>query len=406
MATASTEAAELKMSLDTRAGGDNSVVRRNRKSTPDGYFALAPQVALRDKREELTYDLRYRPTYRAYMTIDGIDGVDHLASAATDWRVTPADTLGVDGRFRRQRRFRQLLVEDDTLPITDPDRFSVDENDRDIVQRAYASAYYSHVFTPRLNGRISYRFDDVDFRREDQVDTRAHTASLNASYVLGPKTTVGVVVTGRMRANRGLESANEFGGDTLTGDVGFSVRRAISPTLSASIQAGPSFIESKVRAPRGSLAFPTPPSFPTSNQRTESTRSFFAVATIDKSWRKSEFSAGYTRSESGGGGTASSSIVDRLNATFRHRISEFLTARLRGEWNRREELKGVQGQDQKVERYRVVASAEQALARRITLIAQFSYSHQERDNSSGARVKNDFYRGFLSLRYLFDPIRF
>lgn len=421
LATRPTDAAELKLSVDTRLGGDNSVVRRNEKSEPDGYFAIAPQASVRDNREELTYDFRYRPTYRAYMTINGIDGVDHFASGSTNWRITPIDTMGFEGRFRRDRRFRQLLIEDASLPSIDPDRFSTDENDRDKIQRSVATAYYSHSFTTRISGRVDYRFDDIDYSQEDQVDTRAHTASLSTYYVFDPKTTVGLAATARFRNNPGIDSANQFSSSSQSGDVSFILRRAITQTIDFAAQAGPSFIGSSVRAPQlptsrpffsrfplessaGPCSFFTPGNC--TNQRTQTTQSFFASVSLSKSWRKSGLEVSYTRSEASGGGTSASSIIDRVLATLDHRISERMSFRLSGAWSDREEVDSAQGNDQKLRRYRLAASLERRLARRITLIGQFSFTRQERTNSNGNEIDNDFLRGFVALRYSFDPIRF
>jgi len=207
-------------------------------------------------------------------------------------------------------------------------------------------------------------------------------------YILNPITVVGLSGTFRRREDRGVVS--QFRTETDIWNVAASFQRALTPTLSISAQVGPSFFRSRRKS---------------QNRRSTS---YFAAAALEKTWQRSDLSASYTRSESSGGGNASSSIVDNVTLDFTHRLDRRWSFRVLGVWLKRKEISEAAGISKlKTTQYRALASVTRRITRQLSVVGQFLYFNQDRNGTtSGSRSIGDVYTGFLSLRYTFDPVKF
>jgi hypothetical protein len=184
--------------------------------------------------------------------------------------------------------------------------------------------------------------------------------------------------------------------DTDIWNVGVSIRRALTPNLSISAQAGPSFFRTEQE------------SFLSSD--TSDSTSYFASLVVKKSWQRSDLDASYTRSESSGSGNSSSSIVDNISLNIEHRLNRRLTLRILGSWIQSKEISDALGASKrKTTQYRVRTSLTHRITRQLSVVGQFLYLNQDqnrRTGGSGSESIGDVYVGFLSLRYTFDPIFF
>jgi hypothetical protein len=389
LVAASTEAREVELSIENRMGADSNVFRTSSNRTGDGFYAISPRLVLRERNSKLNYNFSYIPTYETYFETSGIDGFDHRGRANISWRPTAADSLGLNGSYTNRR----------SLDNDDGSGSSLQASDRERVQRSDVSFSYSHALNEALSVQTGAAFTDLEFSRDTSTDSRSYSGQLGTQYVLNPITVVGMNVTFRRREDRG--DGSQFRTETDIWNVGASIRRALTPTLSISAQAGPSFFRSEQRSPL--------PGVPTT---TSDSTSYFASLVVEKSWQRSDLDASYTRSESAGSGNSSSSIVDNVSLNFEHKLNRRLTFRILGSWIQSKEISEVSGTSRrKTTQYRVRTSLTQRITRQLSVIGHFLYLNQDQNRTqttggSGSESIGDVYVGFLSLRYTFDPVLF
>jgi len=388
LVSASTEARELELSVENRIGGDSNVFGRSSDHEADGFYSLSPRLSLREGHSNLNYDFSYQPTYKAYFTTSGINGFDHRGNGALSWRATAADSLAASATFSSRRSFRR---EDQSASSSAP----VEGSDQERVQRSDAQLSYSRALSEGLSIQGSASLNDVDYSRNTSIDSRAYSGQLGTQYILNPTSQIGFSGTFRRREDRGV--GNQFTTETDIWNIGMSVQRALTPTITISMQGGPSFIRSRQKASTAGD--------PDDKSRTTS---YFAAVSLDKSWKRSEWSASYTRSESSGGGTASSSIVDNVRLDFRHRLSRRWRIHAGGTWLQSKEISEVRNANRrKITQYRVVVEMAREITRQLSVVGQFWYSNQDENRgATSASSIGDVSVGFISVRYTFDPVRF
>jgi predicted porin len=376
----------VQLSVENRMGGDSNVFRRNSGRVDDGFYSLSPRVAIRETHSKLNYDFHYQPTYETYFESSGIDGFDHRAKGTLSWRPTAVDTIGLSGEFASIRN-----------PIIEGQGGSfVETSDRERIKRSDAQLAYSRSLNDVLSLQASAVFTNLDFSQNSSVDSRSYTGQLGTQYVLNPITIVGLSASFRRREDRGVGFQYET--ETDIWDVGASFKRSLARTLSLSASAGPSFIRSRQKPPPAS-ALP--------EDKSRST-SYFAVVVLEKDWQRSNLSASYTRSESSGGGTASSSIVDNVGLDFTHYFSQKLSVRVEGTWLKSKEINEVaRASKRETQQFRVTSSMTKRITGQLSVKGQFMYFNQdENGGTTGSQSIGDVYVGFVSLRYTFDPIAF
>lgn len=381
----SANAREVAISVENRIGGDGNVLRTTDRTKADGYWEFVPKVIFRERNRELRYDFQYTPIYESFFKTDGIDGWDHIESGRFDWDLTPRDTLGFSQEYADTRRLRQESREafGGSAPI-------VEETDRDRIRRAAVSVYYSHYFTPRLSGRVSLDFSDIDFNSPFDIDTRAYGGSVSGQYVLSDQVTIGLYGSGRYRENRGV--GLQASSRSAVGNVALSIASDLANLwngLEMSVQAGPSVIQTQadnrtgatveefvfstdgqsvfaraIDAVGGScnfegqdllLACPSiafnpnfPPTFsnpsglvtlgpPVDASGLSNTDvSYFAEAKLTKSWELTKLYLTYTRSESASSGVATSSILDVVSGRLTYAPSAGWFFSFIADWTQRQ----------------------------------------------------------------------
>ncbi|MBC8187353.1 MAG: hypothetical protein H8E78_03980 [Proteobacteria bacterium] len=420
LAAASTEAREMNFLVDSSLGWDSNVFQRSARTRSDGYWEFSPRVIVRDSRDELEYDVRYRPTFQAFFNEDNIDidDWDHNARVDIDWLATPADTLTLGGSITRTRVVRQF--QDDPASITPPDRdeFILTESDREIILRSLARLGYRRSFSASLSGQFDFSFEDIDYRSDQSVDSRSYSASAGLTGLFNSRTQGGFSATGRIRQGRGIDFlpspvVGQFSSRTLTGDFSFFVLRLLTPSLSLSLRAGPSITQTEQDAPPsrqfGLVLDPLTgePEIKRIRGRTSSEQSvsFVADASLEKQWRRSTGKIGYTRFESGTGGSSSASIVDQVTVSLNHRPAPRVTINLVVSWNQREVISDLESSVQSdSRRYSGTAAASYAITRQVSILGRFSYRQFEDKNTTTS--KTEIILGSIIFRYSFDPVRF
>ncbi|MCP4905552.1 MAG: hypothetical protein GY910_11280 [bacterium] len=407
LSAASTAARQLEFFVENRLVGSDNVSGQAQNSArnprADGFWEIAPRVTVRETLDERSYDIRYQPSFEKYFAVDQLSGWDHNAVARADWALTPTDRLGVDGSFASNRRLREEFLD---LGI-DPDP-ALEPTDRQRIRRSRAALYYSRSFNQRLSARLDYRFDDLDYNRRDVSDSRSQTASLGMEYSPNQRTAVGVTGSLRHRNSRVNQTLSngvvfrEVRNSSRTVDVSFSLRREIAKTLDVSIQAGPSIIETQQDVAALVVLVPRPPPKSHSNDL-----SFFAAASIRKTFRDAEMTLSYSRFESGGGGSVTSSISDSVTGSAIYRVDRWWVLRAFASWSRRKQFADdvSVGGDEEITHYRVVGSLTRKFTPRLALTGRVQYRVQSQ-KAPGDDPVTETLSGWIALRFSFDPIVF
>ncbi len=258
-------------------------------------------------------------------------------------------------------------------------------------------------------------FDASGTSINSQTDSRAYTGQVSLQYTLSPRMEIALIGSGRRRENRAVGPIR-VSTRTDVWDVMASISYAITPTISLSVQAGPSFIrQQQVPAGARDLSSPecvTPPDFqcPRYGRDEVDDVTLFANVSASKRWRTSDLGLSYVRSEARSGNvSSSSSINDRVELTGNFRIDDRWTLRGLAAWNRFEEVASQQGTASgfKLISYRTTGTVEFAITRRIFAVGQYTYSRQENDYDA-LRISNriDVHVGFVGLRYTFEPLSY
>lgn len=433
LAANSTDARELEFFVENRLGADSNVFRRSEETQVDALkpkagmvWELSPRITLRDDRDELEYEFRYQPTYERFFAVeDGgggedFSGFDHVASANYLWRVNPTTSVGINGRYDRQRRLREGFL--DQGFVADP---PLEQTDNDYIQTSAGTVFFNHALSPQLSVQANYRFDDLDVSEQDSSDSRANTVSGGLFYGLTEHTRVGVNATYRQRATKASVDPDgdpstgppadpnlglrEFRSETDTFDVSFSISQQVTPRLAVEVGCGPSFFDTRDEDSLGNVSH-------------SGDNSFFASAGITRDWRFGAAEVRYTRSEGGSAGaTSASSILDRVTAAVYWNPARNWVVRVRGSFTHRVNVASDSffGRDTRNDFYSAGASVQRRLTEELSVIGSFRYSRSKLDEYTPfvpvvggflTDVENssttESIEGFIALRYVFDPYVF
>ena len=412
-ATASTNAGELELSLESRFGVDTNVFRRptgpKAERDPNGtdqaaYFEISPRVEIRDAdSDSLDYRVRYKGTRSQYLSYSSVTGWDHEADASGSWRISPVDTLSVGGSYLDRRR-RQISL-DQVLGADpgSPDELARRASDRQRIRTSGANTSLTHSFNSRTSLTGSYAFNDIDFvpnagSLTNTVDTRSHTASLSPRWVLDSRTSVGFGVTGRFRDNRGIDKLNQANTDVTTGDFALQISRQLTKAASLSLNGGPSLIRTETVLSSGS-------------ESDELNVSWFAQASFRQKWEKTTLSVDYSRFESASGGQGTSSIVDEVSIGTATQLARHLSVRAVAIWNQREQLvknSALTGiPESKISQIQLSGSIRYQISERISLSARAQYLNQTNQRKPPDRDNElQMFTAFIAFRYTFEPLNF
>ena len=412
-ATASTNAGELELSLESRFGVDTNVFRQPTGASAEGepsgtdqaaYFEISPQVEIRDAdSDSLDYRVRYKGTRSQYLSYSSVTGWDHEADASGSWRISPVDTLSVGGSYLDRRRRQISLDQVLSAEPGSPDELARRASDRQRIRTSGANTSLTHSFNSRASLTGSYAFNDIDFvpntgSLTNTVDTRSHTASLSPRWVLDSRTSVGFGVTGRFRDNRGIDNLGQANTDVTTGDFSLQISRQLTKAASLSLNGGPSLIRTETVLPSGS-------------ESDELNVSWFAQASFRQKWEKTTLSVDYSRFESASGGQGTSSIVDEVSIGTATQLARHLSVRAVAIWNQREQLvknSALTGiPESKISQIQLSGSIRYQISERISLSARAQYLNQNNQREPPDRDNElQMFTAFIAFRYTFEPLNF
>lgn len=404
LASTSTRAGQVELSVENRLGFDSNVFRSTNE-TEDGTHEISPMLVVREARDPLEYRFEYRPTYRTFMRTSGIDGADHIARGVVDWDVTPVDNLRLSGSHYNGRQFLTEAVDLGTTTA-----FEV--NDRERIRRSDANLAYGRLLTPTLRLGLDFDFDDFDASGTSErslTDSRAYTGRVSIMHSLGPRLAIGLVGSGRWRDNRAVEpdevsvsTVPPASSRTNVWDLLGSIEYRVTPTIDAAVQAGPSFIRTQ-QYPNG---------VPGLLHTDDTSTTFFAVGSLSKRWQAGDATLSYVRSEARSANVASSSsISDVVSLDVDHRLSERWSVGGTVGWDRLEQISKQQGLSGRfrVEAIRNALRLDFTWTSRVRLLAQYRFVRQETSNNSfggNDSTRIDVHLAFVGLRYSFEPLSY
>lgn len=407
LASSPSQSRELLLFVENRLAVDDNVLltstNRQESTVTDGYWEIIPRVIVRELNDDLAYDFRYQPSYQHFFTESNINGVDHNARGSLDWSVSPADAVGVSGTLFSNRRLRLVDSEGGVGSAALP----LEPSDGQRLRRGTARTYYRRSLSRLWSVRLDYAYDDIHFSRRNFTDSSAQTASVGLDHQYDARTILGMTVTNRFRRSK-VNQLRTDGGvfreiRTLsrTIDVALRIQRQLLKSLSISVQAGPSLIDTEQEVQIAGPGFPTQRSY-------SNNTSVFAAVSLAREWQNGGvLRAGYSRYESGGGGQVSSSIVDGVTLDFQYPIDRRWDVRVEADWNQREEVANVSVVgDQKNMRWGVALTVGHQLDSRLKLIGRVRYRNQRIAVQGQEDPETDITSAFLAIQYNFEKIVF
>jgi hypothetical protein len=237
-----TFAHEVVFGAQTSAGYDSNVFSSDEDKQDDVLFRVGPIIRLRHPVGDLTYDFYYAPLYEFYRAFDELNDWEHTATGRLGWQIGPRTKLELADQFyltNSSRRAQELQATDPTLGVA-PVPDAVFGTDRFLNNTVSLSG--SHLFTERLS--LSAAVSNILYRpdRENSTDTTSTTGTATMLYALTPRARIGGGggVTWQMYEGPTVVGGES---ETFYYQVYGRVEYDVSPTWQISLQAGPAYVD-------------------------------------------------------------------------------------------------------------------------------------------------------------------
>jgi hypothetical protein len=229
------------------ADGASEDAALNENDDPNEDFSLriTPSVAVRDPDGELTWSLRYHPSYEAYFDESERNGFDQAVSAGAAWQFAERWSISLqESYFINQStvRFNESAApgEEVTLGFRDQE-----------VRNNRTSAALTHTLTPLDTLSLSASYVRYEYPDGNRSDRSIPSSSLAYDHLFSERTTAGLRFSWTQQANQGnVEGDDETTFYNLSGTLSHS----FSPTFHLQASAGPTLVDSSPR----SSSFETP----------------------------------------------------------------------------------------------------------------------------------------------------
>jgi hypothetical protein len=221
---------------------DNDVPTSLQELDPesDYSFRITPTFGLVDRDGELTWAMRYEPSYETYVDQSELGGFDHAFRGSLAWRFAERWNFSIQENF---------VVDDNVIRFNeaaDPTQ-QVDVGFRDQgVQISETNAALGYSLSPidQLTLRASYRY--LEYTDSNQDSRQTPSLALDWLHSFSSRTRAGL----NLRWTR-QEARRQAGGDeTSFYNLSGVLEHQFSPTLSFVASAGPTYIDSKPLDPR------------------------------------------------------------------------------------------------------------------------------------------------------------
>lgn len=370
-------AVELVLGATGEAAWDSNVFATDRDEESDFSLRPGPDVFLRRRQGDLTFDLAYRARYQAYLQNDELNGFDHFLNGNGAWLLNGRTQVSANVDLSRVRSTSARFQ------TTGPDPGSADERivaDNENVVRFAGGISVAHPISPLWSIEAGADAFIYDYENNESPDSSFFQGDTRVSRVLSERARVGFggsVLRQQFDQQSGTGS-NADNGSTVYSGFGYASYE-VTPTASLSVQFGPSYtvqddLDSQFNLPQfptfpagGGLGLPinvaTCPTLsdgtpyldqtgagcqaigvpmrspavevPVEDDGIDPAFDFFGGITLEKRWLHGYGSLGYSRGASTSGGFGTSTISDSVTATAVWNPSQLWAARLDGVWTNR-----------------------------------------------------------------------
>jgi hypothetical protein len=236
----SARAARLELGWDARAGWDSNVFGSSDDEDSDFSFYLGPNLGVRERGRAIDYFVDYRLRYEQYLDLQSVNGFEHFASGAVDWRLSPRSSLRVSQDFSRTRGLSLTFIE--PVPGIDPvDAVAEARFRRTPRIRSNSTASFSHQLSKLWSFDTSVDASVYDYEDELQSGVLSLRGSGQFSRPLDPRTLVGF---GAAVTRQDFDDTERSIGTASTIVEGFALLRyQISPTLVLALSGGPAWTQ-------------------------------------------------------------------------------------------------------------------------------------------------------------------
>jgi len=201
----------------------------------DYSLRLSPFAAVSDPDGDVTWSLRYQPTYEHYLHETDLDGFDQNAGGSVGWRFADRWTLRVNENFALYQS--PVRFNESTGNAANPVILRVENSE---IRSNQASAVLEYGLTRRDSLALITNYNFTTYSEGNGNDRNTPSAALFYQHILSERTSAGARfswIQQSITRQSGQDDTTQF--YNLAGTLG----HAFSPTFRLEASAGPTFID-------------------------------------------------------------------------------------------------------------------------------------------------------------------
>lgn len=215
----------------------DNVYSQSVEEVDDFSVRVSPWGEFVDADGDVTWGLRYGPSYEYYLDESDVRGFDHDAEARVAWQMTPTTTLRLADRFQRYHslsRFNEQQAPGQDIVVAG----------RRVEYRTNAvNASLDHFFTPRNILSVGLYYTTQDFSERGQLDRSFYGTSAFFRHILSERTTIGASASW---SRQSVDQIDLDQRDTDYVNLSAFFSYAFSPSLHLEASVGPALVLSDV----------------------------------------------------------------------------------------------------------------------------------------------------------------
>jgi len=229
-------AVEAVLGVEGSTGYNSNVFDQSTDVQGDGSLRMGPNIALRDQRGQLNWEISYQPSYEAYYTVHGINSFYQLGDGSLSWKPSAATELYAnDSLSYTPARTSNFETNQPGLLSTPGPVFG-----NNFVTQNNAVVGLRHTLSPRWLSELSISNSLANYQGSRFSDSMSTVAQAFATYVWSPTDRIG----------SGLGATRQTTAPPIGKTNGtnyyqlFGIwNHEFSPTWSLSLNAGPSLVD-------------------------------------------------------------------------------------------------------------------------------------------------------------------
>jgi hypothetical protein len=196
---------------------------------------ISPYATVSDPEGDLTWSLRYQPSYEQYLDLSDVSGFDQDVRGSLAWRPTDRWTLALQQSYVSNQN--SVLFNEATEPGQE---VALGFEDRE-VRANRTSAVLSRALSPRENLVLSLGYNSLRFSEGRQSDPSSVLAAIAYDRSLSERTKAGLRLSWvqQTRDNDVAEDDTSF-----FYNLSATFEHSFSPTLRLVASAGPTLVDS------------------------------------------------------------------------------------------------------------------------------------------------------------------